>query len=151
MLTLIPILAEAAPDVDPHYFKDWITVAGWVLGIAATIWGWTRKPDTERTITNDPINVRAHEEFVPRREFSEYKEHMSRVHGEIKEDIRERFEGLTEDRKESINNLHAHLDGIEKRIHERLAQGNQTMTDHGEDIAALKRDVEHLEKTRNKH
>lgn len=158
LISLIPMLAEGAPpDVSGSFLKDWIAVAMFVFGIGSTIWGFMKKPDTERTVGPQPFTVKKHEDYVQRREFDEHKEHMRRVHDEIRNTMTSEFKELKEERRENIENLHKHLDSavtkIEGRIEEsdertadRLKEGNHTMTVHGEKIAGLAKGMENLER-----
>lgn len=105
---------------------------------------WRKLHGTDKDAVPQPMLVKRHDDFVTAREFREYKEHMSRVHAELRQAMKDEFRELKEERAESLRDLHQHIDSSENRIKvdvsevgERINTGAKSMQELGERVAAL--------------
>lgn len=159
LLTLLLGEIPTIPDVDGGFFKNFISMAGWVvsvlMAIACAVWKVMGGGRT-REISPQPLTVREHEDFVTRREFNDLKAEVRRGQDEMKAMVQQEFRELKTERTESINHIHAHIDSavrnikddvkdvkkdvseVDERVADRLKDGAKTMVTHGEEIAALK-------------
>lgn len=150
-MTLLLLIAQTVPpvptDVEPALFKSIITVLGWVAAVVMGVIAFVRKPKTE--IADQPLKVQGTVEFVARRDFDEHRGDTRRAIEQVRVEMDKRFTDLAAERRASLSDLHAHITATGKRltdsftevkdsIEERLANGNDRMNKHGEEIAALK-------------
>lgn len=142
------VLADTGmPEVSKEFFWGFFAVITWLVLMADRLRGWFGKPKPQELA--QPLEVVAKAEFVTQKEFKEFKEEHRREKQEMMQAMNARFDGLTDARRESIENLHNHITSLDERltgmlkrvedkIDDRLEAGNERMNAHAVDIAALK-------------
>lgn len=131
-----------------EFIANFIKLAGWFIAAGLGVWLKLSPKGRERIIGPSPLEVRAAEELITRREFSEHKGQVHSRLSDLRNEVDKRFDDLNRERAESLKNLHQHIgsgtsavmEAIKDLRHEfndRLKEGNSRMNDHDRSIAAL--------------
>ncbi|WP_009965330.1 hypothetical protein [Verrucomicrobium spinosum] len=114
---LFPLLAEALPQtppVDSGFFKDWISMAVFVGGLALAIYG--RFASRKVSVEPNPVQVQVQTApaFATAQQHADLVERMDR----FETTIGKAFDDLKKSRSEDIQNLHRHMDSVAKSVEE---------------------------------
>lgn len=104
---MLSLLAQSAPPAEQ--LASWLEVLFYLGGFVATVLGGAVALKSLREKSESlpqPLHVKAADEFVTHVEFSELKADVE----QIREEVKDGFRQLGEERRTSVGNLHGKID-----------------------------------------